>query len=309
MRPFRPASRRSAPTPAPPTLAPRSFTLSPRADVALALGGGGVRGAAHFLVIEALDELGLTVGPIAGSSIGAIIGAMHAAGMSGRDIREHLVAVAGHPGRFARRLIGSRAIQLAGMATMYRSGWSPVDSRQLLAEFLPPDLPERIEDLPLSMTILATDIIAGNSLVLTSGDLGQALAASAAMPGLMRPVRHAGTVLIDGAVLEPVPVGPLARSGLPIVAVDLSGIALPLAQARAVPSAIATATLSLQMQARCIAARRLEETPPAVLIQPALGAIRPPDFHRAPQILASLAGFKDEAKRQIEAGLETYRHG
>ena len=305
MRPF--ANRTKSQAPA--SLAIRTPSFAPRPDVALVLGGGGVRGAAHFVVIEALDELGLTAGPIAGSSIGAIVGALHAAGMSGRDIREHLVSVAGRPGVLARRLLGSRALGLAGMATMKRSGWSPLNGRKLLAEFLPAGLPEHIEGLGKPISILATDMMRGCSLVLTQGDLALALAASSAMPGLMRPVRHAGTLLIDGAVLEPIPVGPLAACGLPIIAVDLSAIQLPAAGACALPSAMATATLSMQMQASFVAATRLAETPATVVLRPKLGAFRPPDFHRAREILESLAGFKDEAKRQIEAGLEAYRHG
>ena len=76
---------------------------------ALALGGGGARGLAHIAVIEALDEMGVKPVAIAGTSIGALIGAAYAAGMRGRDIHHHVIALAHNPGEMRRRLMKARA--------------------------------------------------------------------------------------------------------------------------------------------------------------------------------------------------------
>ena len=76
---------------------------------ALALGGGGARGIAHIAVLEALDEIGRKPAAIAGTSIGALIGAAYAAGMSGKDIRRFVVALAPHRAGVFRRLLATRA--------------------------------------------------------------------------------------------------------------------------------------------------------------------------------------------------------
>ena len=76
---------------------------------ALALGGGGARGLAHIAVIEALDEMGVKPAAIAGTSIGALIGAAYASGMRGKDIRHHVLALAHSPRRNARRRLMRRA--------------------------------------------------------------------------------------------------------------------------------------------------------------------------------------------------------
>src|SRR5207237_1230973 len=91
----------------------------PRSDTgALALGGGGARGLAHIAVIEALDELGVQPACIAGTSIGALIGAAYAAGLSGKDIRRHVIALAHDRAEAWRRLITARAGTIANLFAM-----------------------------------------------------------------------------------------------------------------------------------------------------------------------------------------------
>ena len=93
----------------------------PQADgptVAIALGGGGARGLAHIHVIEVLDELGIRPVLISGASIGAVMGAAMAAGMSGRDIREHTLAAIGHPGRIMNRLWSLRPARFADVVSL-----------------------------------------------------------------------------------------------------------------------------------------------------------------------------------------------
>ena len=82
---------------------------------ALALGGGGARGLAHIAVIEALDEMGVKPAAIAGTSIGALIGAAYAAGMRGKDIRHHVIGFAHDRSETVRRLLAARAGTLADL--------------------------------------------------------------------------------------------------------------------------------------------------------------------------------------------------
>ena len=82
----------------------------PVEDFALALGAGGARGLAHIAVVEALDEMGVQPAAIAGASIGAVIGAGYAAGLSGRAMRRHLIKLAHDPGEVLRRVMAARAV-------------------------------------------------------------------------------------------------------------------------------------------------------------------------------------------------------
>src|SRR5207237_7739366 len=84
---------------------------------ALALGGGGARGISHVAVLEALDEMGLKPAAVAGTSIGALIGAAYAAGMSGKEIRRYIIALAHDRGEMLRRLFAARAGSFANLFT------------------------------------------------------------------------------------------------------------------------------------------------------------------------------------------------
>src|SRR4029077_8206471 len=105
--------------------------------VALALGGGGARGFAHIAVIEALDEMGIKPVAVAGTSIGALIGAAYAAGMSGKDIRHYVIALAHSPGEIGRRLMKARAGTLAHFLAGAFSQATQMDAEKFCAQFLP----------------------------------------------------------------------------------------------------------------------------------------------------------------------------
>ena len=150
---------------------------------ALALGGGGARGLAHIPVIEALDEIGVKAVAIAGSSIGALVGAAYAAGMSGKDLRRYVIGLAHNPGETRRHLIAARAGKLADI---FSGGWSQatqLDAEKFCAAFLPDAVPTDFSDLVIPLTVMATDLHARREAPLSSGTLRPALAASMAIPG------------------------------------------------------------------------------------------------------------------------------
>src|SRR5215471_11032661 len=111
-RPTGPPRQAGAPEPA-------SDRSRPAKTFALALGGGGARGLAHIVVLEALDEMGCKPAAIAGTSIGSLIGAAYAAGMAGKDIRRHVITLAHNRGEVWRRLMATRA---GGFADLFSGG-------------------------------------------------------------------------------------------------------------------------------------------------------------------------------------------
>ena len=124
---------------------------------ALALGGGGARGIAHIAVIEALDELGVRPVALAGTSIGAFVGAGYAAGMSGRDMRRYALTIAHDRSEMFRRVLAARA---GSFATMFRQGFGAtlLDSQKLCEKFLPEVVPEDFSALKIPLTVMASDL-------------------------------------------------------------------------------------------------------------------------------------------------------
>lgn len=174
----------------------------------LALGGGAARGWAHIGVLRALDEAGIRPDIIAGTSIGAVVGGCYAAGKF-EDICE-----------FAEQLTPARVLALldvhvgAGLISGDRLGRRLVESLDDWA----------IEKLPLRFAAIATEFNTGHEIWLTRGSLAEALRASYALPGIFDPRRVGGRWLMDGALVNPVPVTAARALGAEVViAVNLSG--------------------------------------------------------------------------------------
>jgi NTE family protein len=188
----------------------------------LALGGGGARGLAHIVVLEAFDELGVRPSLIAGTSIGAVVGAAYAAGMSGRAIREHATRSLRDRSGVMAALIASRVGRLADIVSGFGNPFL-IDGERLLDRLWPEAVPERFEDLLLPLEVAATDYHARAEAAFTTGPLGPAVAASIAIPGVIRPVRLGERLLVDGGAVNPLPFDRLIGRADVIVAVDVTG--------------------------------------------------------------------------------------
>ncbi len=179
-----------------------------RRRVALVLGSGGARGYAHIGVIDALTARGYEIVAIAGTSIGAVVGGIHAAGR----LDEYSDWVKGIDGMNLLRLLDPtfRLGAIQGSKVFDRI-------RQMVGDVA-------IEDLPIEFTAVATDLTNQQEVWFRQGSLNLAMRASAAIPSLFTPVVHEGRLLVDGALLNPLPLTPVlaSRSDL-IVAVNLNG--------------------------------------------------------------------------------------
>jgi len=174
-------------------------------SLGLALGGGAVLGAAHIGVLQALDESDLKVTHLAGTSMGALVGSLYAFGLTGREIEE-----------FAEDLRWPDITRLApsklGLLSMAKL---EAVLRRHLGDV-------RMEDSRIPLALVATDISSGEKVVMTTGELATAAAASACVPGLFIPVEREGRLLVDGGLLENLPVSPLRDWGVErTVAVDV----------------------------------------------------------------------------------------
>jgi NTE family protein len=147
--------------------------------IGLALGGGAARGLAHIVVLEAFDEMGIKPDFIAGCSIGALLGAAYASGLSAAEIRDHALSVLGTPGKAARQLFWpssdrhtSKAFNLSFSKPISLSGLGLV---QLVS---PPGMAKRVEDTDIPLAISTTDFYAASEVTIEAGDLETAVAAS-----------------------------------------------------------------------------------------------------------------------------------
>jgi len=269
----------------------------------IAFGGGGARGLAHIHVIEALDELGVRPAAIAGSSIGAIVGAGMAAGMTGRDIHEHARSILGTRAQVASRMWKARP---GSFAEAMQAGLhvSQFNVERILKAFLPEAVPESFEDLEIPLKVTATDYFGHKLAVFDNGDLHSALAASAAIPAVFRPVMRDGRMLIDGGIYNPVPFDLIEHDADIIIAVDVVGA--PSEAERKRPSSVDLMFGATQLMMQSIIANKLMQCRPDILIRPPVSRFRVLDFLKIDAVMAETVAVKDEVKRAIEAALAAH---
>ncbi|MCA1370798.1 patatin-like phospholipase family protein [Bradyrhizobium sp. BRP14] len=279
--------------------------VSPRRDlpetkggptIALALGGGGARGLAHIHVIDALDEMGVRPAAIAGSSIGALMGAGMAAGMSGKEIRDHVLATVGHRGEVLNRLWQLRPASLSeAVASGLRFGQFNIE--RVLKAFLPEAVPARFSELPIPLKVVVTDYYGQTERVCETGDLYKALAASCALPALFTPVKIDGRVMIDGGIYNPIPFDHLRDAADIVIAVDVVGG--PDGDGRTIPSRIDSLFGASQLMMQSIIAMKMKAGAPDILLRPDVGRYRVLDFLRAKELLAATQETKEQVKRAL----------
>lgn len=278
--------------------------MSPRFGIAF--GGGGARGLAHIHVIETLDELGIRPVAIAGSSIGAIMGAGMAAGMTGRDIHDYARSILGSRAEVAARMWRSRPGTLAE-AVQGGIRVSQFNVERILKAFLPEHIPETFEELRIPLKVTATDYFGHKLAVFSEGELNSALAASAAIPAVFRPVIRDGRLLIDGGIYNPVPFDLLTDEADIVIAVDVVGA--PSDAERRHPSSVDLMYGATQLMMQSIIANKLAQCQPHVLVRPAVSKYRVLDFLKIDALMSETVTIKDELKREVERAVEAVAKG
>ena len=177
--------------------------------VGLALGGGGVRGGAHIGVLKVLEEYGIKIDLIAGTSAGSAVAALYAYGYKAQQIEEI----------YAK----TDVIDLLKWRPTKKGLVNPSGYSKILSQYTDNG---KIEDAKIPLYIVTTDLISRKQVIFNSGDIVTAVTASSAIPGMMPPVRHNGMLLSDGGILNNCPCDVLRNNGADIIlAVNLSCIA------------------------------------------------------------------------------------
>lgn len=172
----------------------------------LALGGGAVLGAAHIGVLKALEEREARIEFITGTSIGAFVAALYAFGKNWKEINEI-----------------SCKLKWMDITSISLSRYSLL-SNEKFGELLVDHIgDQRIEDADIPLAIIATDASKGEKVILREGSVAQAVMASTCIPGLFKPVKIGGRMLLDGGIVENVPIKTLREIGAEyVIGVDLN---------------------------------------------------------------------------------------
>ena len=272
-----------------------------RPRIGLALSGGGARGSAHVGVLRALDELGVSVDYIAGTSMGSVIGALYAAGYSPDGIQQILdamdwdTAFSDRPERVYRTmrkkelekdfLIPHRLGFNKGSLQLPLGAIEGQHLDQVLHRLLMPVANIRsFDDLDIPFRAVATDLVSGDEVVLAAGSLPNALRASMSVPGVFSPVDIDGRLLVDGGMSNNLPVSVVRAMGAEIViAVDISAPMLEREQLTSVLSV--TEQLTNFLTRRSTDAQIASLGPKDILIVPELDEFASTDFTRVMEIL------------------------
>lgn len=256
------------PTPPAPVVTPAP---KPPPKIGLALGGGAARGFAHIGVIKALEAQGIVPDIVVGTSAGAVVGALYAAGLSGFDLQ-----------RLALEMKEDMVVD-----------WSLPDRGVLKGEALEAFINQKVrgramDKLARPFGAVATDLMSGEMVLFRLGNTGRAVRASSAVPGVFQPVEIGGREYVDGGLTSPVPALSARAMGADfVIAVDISGVAR-----RARPSS----TLDVLLQTFAImgqAISRHELKAADVVIRPVTVAVSSTDFDD--RHLAILEGEKAAA--------------
>ena len=280
----------------------KNLWKKPPRKVGLALSGGGARGLAHIGVLKILEQEGVPIDYLAGTSMGGLIAAAYATGLS-PDLME----------QEALRMASLRRLLALADPSLPRRG---LFKGQKVREYLARHLGDRtFDDLRVPLTLVAVDLNTGREVFLNQGQIADAVRATVALPGIFTPVEWDGQLLVDGGLLDNLPADAVRQMGADVViAVDVtsdSGVVASLVeglhQRRYVPSGLVDTVevlwRSLDVMMAEISRRRLAEAHPEVIIRPAI----PPDvtvltgFPRAAEIIAAGEEAAQEALPRIQA--------
>jgi len=262
--------------------------------IGLALGGGGVRGLAHVLVLEALDNLGCKPTIISGTSMGAIVGALYASGMSGSTIRErmsdHVILKSdAWPDVLKKR--GDLLKWLDAFSIEFGRG-GLVRADKFLNYLLGEIGRDTFEKLEIPLIVVATDFWRGAEVVFDAGELLPAIQASMAVPGIFAPVCIGDRVLVDGGIVNLVPYDHiLGRCELSIAV----SVAKPRASDRTDPPGVLESILgTFDIMQMAALGERMKHHSPDIFIRFEIKDVRMFDFNKVENIFEQASPVIEE---------------
>ena len=252
----------------PVAVTPEPAAIKRPPKIALALGGGAARGFAHVGVIAALEDAGIKVDMVLGTSAGSLVGAIYASGKNAAQLQE--IAL-----KMEEAEITDWTLPFFNRGILRGEALSNYINRQVNNKL--------IESLPMPLGIVATDLKSGQGVLFTQGDTGRAVRASSAVPSVFTPVKIGDREFVDGGLVAPVPVRYAKQMGAElIIAVDIS--AAPEGNA-------ADGTVAVLLQTFAIMGKSINEY-----------ALQGADIVVRPELVGVKSGDFSAKRRAIDAG-------
>lgn len=267
--------------------------------IGLALGGGGVRGLAHISVLEVLDDLDCKPNVIAGTSMGAIIGALYASGISGKDIkklvRQHVILKDDK----LRDVVGKRADILkwaSAFAPAHASG-GLIKADKFYNRLFGEISKTTFEELEIPLIVIATDYWTAEEVVFKTGELLPAIKASAAIPVVFTPVSIGGRILVDGGVVNVVPYEHVMNLCDVTIAVDVSGT--PTVHKHEIPTLIESALGTVRIMQTASLAAKMKLLQPDIFVHPEIHNIKLLDFNKVEDVFKQAEPTMEELRTKL----------
>ena len=269
-------------------------------DIGVALGSGAARGLAHIPYIEAMDEMGIRPAVISGTSIGALIGAGWAYGMTGAELREHAYGVLG-----SLQLIATTFWNrgMTSLTKILAKGLSiQVDGEGVAHAFLPEGFPDDFSALKVPFSVVATDFYSWQEVIFDTGPLRPAIAASMAIPSLFRPVGLNGSYFLDGGVTNPLPLAQLQSRCDLTVGIDVQRTPDPTLAVKE-PSMFDSAIVASEIMSQRIVDATVATFRPDVFVRANVGPFGGSEFWRVREIIEHASHDKDNFKRALDGAI------
>lgn len=269
-------------------------------DIGVALGSGAARGLAHIPYIEAMDEMGIRPAVISGTSIGALIGAGWAYGMTGAELREHAYGVLG-----SLQLIATTFWNrgMTSLTKILAKGLSmQVDGEGVAHAFLPDGFPDDFAALKVPFSVVATDFYSWQEVIFDTGPLRPAIAASMAIPSLFRPVGLNGSYFLDGGVTNPLPLAQLQGKCDLTVGIDVQRAPDPTLAVKE-PSMFDSAIVASEIMSQRIVDATVVTFRPDVFVRADVGPFGGSEFWRVREIIEHASNDKDNFKRALDGAI------
>ncbi len=266
--------------------------------IGLALGAGGARGLSQIIIIEAFEELGIEPSIISGTSIGAIIGVLYAAGLDSKEMKEVVRDIVfGSRAKFWEIHKKSEFFKMVNLANPglppggFLTGEKFINFLQDLVKI------DDFKQLKIPIKIIATDYWKKNQVILTKGNLFKMVKASFSLPGLFSPVKWNGTLLMDGGMVNPLPYDVIEKNSTTTIAVDVASYKTH--KDNVIPSSYEILFSAFQIMQNSIVQEKLKQSKPSIYIKTNIPDVRVHEFTKVEDIFEKAIPAKEKLKHKL----------